>query len=358
MKQEVPKVSILMAVYNGERHLKEAIDSILCQTFTEFEFIIIDDCSIDSTSAIIKTYHDKRINVFRNERNIGLTKSLNIGLNKAKGEYIARQDADDRSHATRLQLQLDFLDKNPDVVLLGTQARSIDEFGKLSYMPEFKPISYAGVKYQLFFGNPFIHSTVMFNAHIIKSTFGGYNEDFRLSQDLELWSRVIQNFKCMNLNRVCLDFRQNSNSVTKFKEVNRELFIDNFRKNVDVGLSNLTAISRENFNEWPYQWIQLNVPHPKMVEINPAQIFRLMNDLHAKSLIYSKINASETKSLASVNFYNASIRMISHSYRVSFLLFIKALSFNLLVFTFLIKTVFRQIRKRLRLNLCNYSANI
>lgn len=340
-----PKISVLMAVFNGERYLIEAIDSILGQTFTDFEFIIIDDCSTDNTSIILKSYQDDRIKVFRNEKNIGLTKSLNFGLTVTKGEYIARQDADDVSHPERLQLQFDFLCHNKDVVLLGTQARSINEFGSLSYFPDVKPLSYEAVKYQLFFGNPFIHSTVMFRADIIKSVFGGYNESFRLSQDIELWSRIIHKYKCMNLRTVCLDFRQNPNSVSKFNESNKAIYEENFNNNVAVGLSNLRLISDEEFKEWPQQWIQLNVPYPKIVQIHPNKVFRLMIDLHKKSQFFSKIKTSELKILASINFYYASRRMIKYSYWYSFLLFIKAFSFDFLVVFYFLKAVVRKITK-------------
>jgi len=343
-----PQISVLMAVFNGEQYLGMAIDSILNQTYSDFEFIIIDDCSTDNTSEILKSYHDERIKLLKNEINIGLTKSLNVGLNLAKGEYIARQDADDISHSERLQLQLDFFRKNNDVMLLGTQARSIDEFGNLSYFPDFKPVSYEGVKYQLFFGNPFIHSTVMYRADIVKDEFGGYNESFRLSQDLELWSKIIHKYKCMNLNAVCLDFRQNPSSVSKFKKANNAVYEENFKNNIAVGLSNLRLISAEDFKEWPCLWIQLNVPYPRIVQVNAGKVFRLMSDLHERSLIFSQVNPSELRVLAAINFYYASRRMIKYSYWFSFLFFIKALRFNFSVLIYSLKALVRICTSKIR----------
>lgn len=340
-----PEISVLMAVFNGDRYLIEAIDSILGQTFTDFEFIIIDDCSTDNTSVILNSYHDERIKVIRNDRNIGLTKSLNVGLKVIKGKYVARQDADDISYPERLQLQFDFLCQNNDVVLLGTQARSIDEFGSVSYVPGIKPFSYEGVKYQLFFGNPFIHSSVMFNADIVKSEFGGYNESFRLSQDVELWSKIIHQYKCMNLKTVCLDFRQNPNSVSKFNVSKKVIYEENFNNNVSVGISNLRLIPVEKFKEWPQQWVQLNVPYPRIVQVNAAQIFRLMTDLHNESLVFSKVKTPELKILASINFYYASMRMIKYSLWYSFLLFVKAFSFDVSVVVYLLKYLRRKITK-------------
>jgi len=115
-----PKISVIMSVYNGEKYLREAIESILNQTFRDFEFIIINDGSTDKTSEILSSYNDPRIVIINNKRNIGLTKSLNKGLKMVKGEYIARQDADDVSLPERLERMVNFLDMNRDVGLLGS----------------------------------------------------------------------------------------------------------------------------------------------------------------------------------------------------------------------------------------------
>src|SRR4051794_29608800 len=121
----MPKVTVLLAVYNGERYLREAIDSILGQTFQDFEFLIINDGSTDSTREIILSYHDPRIRLVDNEDNIGQTRSLNRGLALAAGQFVARQDADDISEPERLASQVAFLEIHPEVVLLGTWYRKI-----------------------------------------------------------------------------------------------------------------------------------------------------------------------------------------------------------------------------------------
>ena len=108
-----PKVSVLMSVYNGEKYLREAVESILNQTFRDFEFIIIDDGSTDSTNEIIRSYSDCRIRLLENEENIGLTKSLNKGIDQCRGEYIARMDGDDVSLQQRFSKQLEYLINNP-----------------------------------------------------------------------------------------------------------------------------------------------------------------------------------------------------------------------------------------------------
>src|SRR5690349_9241462 len=122
-----PVFTVLMPVYNGEKYLREAIDSILAQTLTDFEFLIIDDGSKDRSVDIIKSYADPRINLVKNEVNLGISKTLNRGIEIAAAEFIARMDADDISHPTRLQKQYDYLIKNPECALLSTWAKMITE---------------------------------------------------------------------------------------------------------------------------------------------------------------------------------------------------------------------------------------
>src|SRR5688572_1551532 len=115
----LPVISVLMSVYNGASYLPESVESILAQTFTDFEFIIIDDCSVDETPQILNTYAqgDSRIRIIRNPENKGLTASLNIGLAEAQGKYVARQDADDISLPQRFEKQIQSLEGNPKSVL-------------------------------------------------------------------------------------------------------------------------------------------------------------------------------------------------------------------------------------------------
>jgi len=128
-----PEVTVLMSVYNGEKYLREAIDSILNQTFTDFEFLIVNDGSTDRTAEILRSYDDPRIIIINNEKNIGLTKSLNIGLRMAKGEYIARMDADDVSMPERLQKQIELLNQKKNTGLVGTYYTIINEKGKVFF---------------------------------------------------------------------------------------------------------------------------------------------------------------------------------------------------------------------------------
>ena len=211
-----PRVTVLMAVYNSERYLRQAVDSILRQTFTDFEFLIINDGSTDQSRNIILSYGDPRIQLIDNPENIGLTKSLNRGLALARGELVARLDADDISHPERLEHQVEYLDRHPDSVLLGTQARVINELGKVcDAKGEFRPQSRFAIHWKFLFGNPFVHSSVMFRRTVIWNELGGYDDRFFYNQDFELWSRVSERWEVSNLPNVYVDFRSNSNSITR-----------------------------------------------------------------------------------------------------------------------------------------------
>lgn len=193
------KVSVITAVFNGQKYVDESIKSILEQTFLDFEFIIVDDGSTDKTKEILENWakKDSRIKIIVNSENIGLTKSLNKAINIVKGEYIARQDADDISLPQRLEKQVIFLENNSEVKILGTFGYAINKEGKI-LRKEVLPISSQKIKKALIKRNPFIHTSVMIKKEIIDK-LGGYNENFKFIQDYELWFRILKVAKGENL---------------------------------------------------------------------------------------------------------------------------------------------------------------
>ena len=197
-----PKISVIMSVFNGEKYLREAIDSILGQTFTDFEFIIVNDGSTDNSLSIIKGYADKRIRLIDNEQNIGLTKSLNRAIKQARGEYIARQDADDISLPNRFEEQIKYFKKNPKVVLLGTGICRIDGNGKILG----KTLAIAKPGKSLVKQNQFNHGSTMFKSGVIRE-LGGYNELFKYCQDYELWLRLAKYYEVRNLPQILYQLR-------------------------------------------------------------------------------------------------------------------------------------------------------
>ena len=246
----LPRVTVLMSVYNGARHLREAIESILGQTFRDFEFLIIDDASTDESPSIIASYGDPRIIVIRNETNQGLTRSLNRGLAAARADLVARQDADDRSYPERLARQVAFLDEQQDVAVIGAQARVIDGNGRPIAGEERKPLSSAAVRFALLFSNPIVHTAATFRRRLIAG-LGGYDEHFVTSQDVELWSRVAERQEIRNLPERLVDLRVHGQSVSATRYT---------RGNVEqierVLAANLKRFLRDDqaVRDWPKAW--------------------------------------------------------------------------------------------------------
>lgn len=210
----MPKISVIMSVYNGEKFLKESVLSILNQTYADFEFIIINDGSTDLSLEILKDFEekDKRIRLISRE-NKGLTPSLNEGIKLAQGEYIARMDADDISMPERFEKQITFLEENKEITLCGTWAINIDENG--NEIGEYKtPITNKEIKKNILFHNPFIHPSVMIRKSVFEKV-GLYNEEFKHIEDYELWTRVIPRFKTANIQDFLLKYRLTSSGVTK-----------------------------------------------------------------------------------------------------------------------------------------------
>lgn len=201
-------VTVLMPAYNAEKHIREAIDSILQQTCTDFEFLIIDDGSTDSTADIINEYNDTRIKLIRNGDNKGLIYSLNYGLDIAKGKYIARMDADDISLDTRFEKQVNFLENNIDVTILGTA------FSFLGTSYEIHHPNYNDeIRIKLLDDVSFAHPTIMMRREAIKDI--RYNSSYKYIEDYQYWVMLaVNNLKMANLDEVLLEYRQHEDQVT------------------------------------------------------------------------------------------------------------------------------------------------
>lgn len=182
-----PKVSVLMSVYNGQDSLAEAIQSILDQSYGDFEFLIIDDGSTEPLDHVLHRYQDKRIVVMRQE-NMGLTRSLNKGISLARGEYIARMDADDVSLPKRLETQVRELDLDTDLGLVGSFFDVVDGAGRLIERKELitDPVYRL---WRLQFHNNYGHGTVMLRKKSVLNV-GSYDEHLSYAQDYDLWSRI------------------------------------------------------------------------------------------------------------------------------------------------------------------------
>ncbi|MGI4789435.1 MAG: glycosyltransferase family 2 protein [Janthinobacterium lividum] len=203
-----PRVTVLMPVYNAAAFLHEAIDSILSQTFTDFEFLIIDDGSTDNSAAIVRSYPDPRIRFIQNERNLKLTATLNRGLDLARGDYIARMDADDISLPERLARQVAFLDTHPDVGIVGVWARAFGE----SHFNIPHPADPERIRAKLLFDSALVHPSVLMrrsllNAHSLRYEPLGHFEDY------ELWQHAARLFPLANISEYLFCYRVTTGSA-------------------------------------------------------------------------------------------------------------------------------------------------
>lgn len=220
----MPRVSVITGVFNGElHHVADAINSILSQTFIDFEYIIIDDGSCDEISNLLMNYSriDSRIRLLRNTKNIGLTRSLNIGLNAAVGEYVARMDADDVCYPTRIGIQVNFLDNNPAIALVGA---CFDELVAGTVIPQRLPFVSGSdtLRSRLFYFNSFCHSTIMARRELLIG-LGGYDESYRHAQDYDLWLRLADRYPVENLN-ISLLLRRMENGISVKLEQNQRRY--------------------------------------------------------------------------------------------------------------------------------------
>lgn len=223
-----------MAVYNGNKYLQESIESILNQSFTDFEFLIIDDCSEDDSYKILKdlALKDSRIKLYRNEVNLGLTKNLNKLIHKSSGEYIARMDADDISEVARFERQIDFFDTHKDVDIVGTYSSDIDENGKV-FRKRTAPLLHKDIINVLPKLCPMTHPSVMFKKQSF-AEIGFYNDKFRTSQDLEMYYRAAgAGLKFANIPEYLFRYRMDSEflkrKTLKFRINDYKLRIEGFK---------------------------------------------------------------------------------------------------------------------------------
>jgi hypothetical protein len=211
--QRSPRVSVVMAVFNGERYLRESIDSILQQSFTDFEFIIIDDGSTDNTAAILEACSDERVRVLRNPQNTGLAESLIRGIAAAVGEFVARQDADDISERDRLAMQVAFLDEHPEVALLGSAHTEIDAEGRVLAHVDAN-CNHVTILWAMLFYCPFAHTAVTFRRRPVLQNVGEYDPTYRYSMDYEYWTRISARFRVANLPEPLVRLRMHDASMT------------------------------------------------------------------------------------------------------------------------------------------------
>lgn len=221
----MPKISVVMPAYNAEKYIGEAIESILNQTFKDFEFIIINDGSVDHTKEIIQKYNDSRIVLLENDKNRGIVLSLNKGLDAATGEYIARMDADDIALMNRLERQAEYLDEHKDIGVLGTGICTFGE--KIKEQKRVFTTNAEQLKAELLFNSCIAHPTVMIRKSVLQKYNLKYNTEFAGAEDYCLWWNIAKVSKIATLPDILLDYRIHESQITKKKDIQYYNMMDN-----------------------------------------------------------------------------------------------------------------------------------
>lgn len=265
--QNRPKLSVLMPAYNAEKYIAEAIDSILNQTFKDFEFIIIDDCSTDGTWRIIQEYakRDNRIVVFKNNQNLGIAGNRNKLISLARGKYIVWQDADDASMLYRIEHQYKFMEENLEVGILGGWLQFFNEKGSQSirkYAPDDKNLR----------KNIFRYSPVAQPGAIIRSKcfdeLGQYNLKYPAAEDIDMSFRIGSKYKFANLQEIVIKYRENKGSATFTKLKKIELDTINIRKKYSKGRGYNMTVFDKIYNSIQYCSVFMIPPKLKIWSFN------------------------------------------------------------------------------------------
>jgi len=229
MNNQKPQITVLMSVYNGEKYVVDAIESVLSQTFIDFEFLIFEDCSKDNSLAILQEYakKDSRINLIANETNQGLTANLIEGMNIAKGTYLARMDADDICYPERLLKQVTYLNQHQEISLLGSSVIFFDDNGY--EFVGYQPLEHDEIKVELLLGYTMMHPSVMMRLNDFRKHNLNYDVSFRYSQDYDLWVRAIRTLKFSNLREPLLKMREHASKISRTVKPEQKTLSDRVR---------------------------------------------------------------------------------------------------------------------------------
>lgn len=247
-----PLVTVLLPVYNNES-INLCIDSVLKQTFTDYELLIIDNASTDNTINVIKGYDDARIKLVVNKENIGPTGSLNKGVSLAKGKYIARIDADDLMLPERLEKQVDFMENNPDYGIVGSWTKHIDESDNLSQTNKLC-VSDKAIRAYMMIQSPFYHPAVMMRSEVLKDNELNYDLSIKVAVEYKLWNEILKYSKGSNLPEVLTYYRVSSNSLSHANAKTRVKEYLNVRKYIceehreELVLKSLQIEEKQNKN--------------------------------------------------------------------------------------------------------------
>lgn len=251
MSTKIPKVSVLMPAYNAEKYIGEAIESILNQTFTDFEFIIINDGSKDNTADIVKRYaaQDKRIKFINNSENKGLIAVLNEGLDVCRGVYIARMDSDDISFPERFAKQVEYMDAHPECGVLGTWVEKIGTHMKRIFRNRAK----VRVLDMIVHGSQVVHPSAMIRRSVLVENNIKYDPQYKYAEDYAFWVDILQCAEIHNLHDILLKYRWHNNNVSLVHENEQNMCTERIRHKIlskllssDIDIKKISHITKES----------------------------------------------------------------------------------------------------------------
>lgn len=277
----VPKVTVLMPVYNGERYLGEAIQSILSQTFWDFEFLIINDGSSDKSVELIKSFKDNRIRLLENGVNRGLVFSLNRGMELARGDYVARMDCDDISVSQRLGRQVAFMEAHPEVVVSGSAIRIFGDEHHLRRYPETDEL----IRARMLFESPFAHPTVMIRRACFQELGINYREEATFAEDYDLWVRLPDTCKMANLTEPLVRYRLHLAQTSKVSQSHQLDYSNRIR----LQLLNKLGLEKPEESLEAFVKIARRRPDASVAFIrNAERLLTLLTDANSRSMYYNQ----------------------------------------------------------------------
>lgn len=279
-------VSVIMPLYNSEAFVKEAVESILNQTYQQIELIVINDGSTDKSDLVIKGFNDKRIRYVNNSINKGIVSTINKGLLLSKGKYIARMDADDIALPNRLAKQVNLLETQPDIKLCGTTAIAIDKQGK-KLVKLNRPVKDDEIKVFNLFRNAFIHPTIMADADLIKKI--AFTEDYKYAEDYFTFSQFTMHYKVANLKEPLLLYRLHEDSITSTK--NKEMMKSEL-KTIAYLLSFLFDVVKPEMAQIHHSLLR-PLPVPFAVEDIHAHLYQIFKANEAKQVFNQYVLARQ-----------------------------------------------------------------
>jgi glycosyltransferase involved in cell wall biosynthesis len=337
-----PRISVLMPVYNVQNYVSEAVESILNQTYSDFELLILDDCSTDKTADVISQFHDKRIRYHRNETNLGLSENLNVGIRISKGEYLARMDGDDISMPTRLEKQVAILDKHPEIGICGT---SFQFFGTRNDTI-IQPKQYDDIKIKMLFGC--VVTLVVMRKDIFIDNNLWYQTDAFPAEDYKMWADCLHVTKIFNLSEVLFLYRMHEMQISTSKAIAQKQKSDKVRLEMLDWLSpNFTKEDKVFFCEQfvpglmylETEYVKFQLFVKKMLDENEE--YNNFNSIRLKTQLQKQLRITSLKYVLERYFGNGYSYQYYIPYLRSRLLFKVSIKNNIKI---LLKSILSQIK--------------